>query len=73
MHWIYKSNVGTFWIKPDHNNRFILGINDDALGSYLNPIQAADDVYMCATGYWEWDKQLTVNCPTDLSEWICLK
>ncbi len=72
MYWTYKTNVGTFWIKPD-GNRVTLGIDDEALGSYLNAIQAADDVYMCATGWWDWDKHLTVYEPVDLSEWNCHK
>lgn len=73
QYWTYQTSVGTFWIKPNKNNRFTLGVNDEALGSYHSPHQAADDVFMCATGYWKWDNQLTVNDPTDLSEWTLHK
>lgn len=69
MHWAYKTNVGTFWIKLDRDNRFTLGVGDEALGSYISPEQAADDVFLCVTGHWPWDKQFTVLNPTDLSEW----
>ena len=56
-------------IKPDIHYGFTLGINDEALGSYQNPQAAADDVYLCVTGYWPWDKLSSVDQPTDLSEW----
>lgn len=69
MLWTYKTKTGIFWIKPDTINGFSLGIDDELLGSYINPEQAADDVYMCATGYWDWDQQLTVMEPESLSEW----
>ena len=69
MYWTYRSNVGTFWIKPDGRGRFTLGLNSDALGSYHSAYAAADDVYMCATGYFEWDRKLSVMEPTDLGEW----
>lgn len=69
MLWTYKTDVGRFWIKQERDNRFTLGINDNALGSYISPEQAADDVYMCATGHWPWDKKLNVSDPVDLSEW----
>lgn len=69
MYWTYKTNVGTFWIKPNRNNMFTLGIDDEALGSFSTPENAASDVYSCATGYWPWDKRLITIHPEDLSEW----
>ena len=72
MTWTYKTDVGTFWIQPNSNGRFTLGIDNDALGSFSTPEGAADDVYMCATGYYPWDKKLSVLEPTDLTEWILL-
>ena len=72
MKWIYNTDVGTFWIKPNQNGRYTLGINSEALGSYNDPVMAADDVYMCATGYWPWDKKLMVYNPTDITEWTQL-
>lgn len=67
--WFYKSKVGTFKIIPGSNGRYLLYIGDENLGSYHSPDAAADDVYMCATGHYPWDKQLTVTSPTDLGEW----
>lgn len=67
-----KTRAGTFWIMPQPGSpgRYWLGVDDDALGSYASPMQAADDVYMHATGHHDWDKLDTkVNAPTDLSEW----
>ncbi len=67
--WIHRTSKGTFWIRPDGSGRITLGVDDEALGSYATPEQAADDVYCCATGYHPWDAQGTVNAPVDLSEW----
>ena len=70
MHWTYKTNIGTFWIKPAREkNRFILGIDDDALGSYSSAPKAADEVLTCTTGHWPWDKQITAFEPSDLTKW----
>jgi len=71
--WIYKSRQGTFWIKRREDGRFLLGIDEEALGSYHRPEAAADDVYNCATGHYAWDAQLTVTEPTDLSEWQLIR
>lgn len=67
--WVYNSKVGTFKIKQRPDGRFSLHVGDEYLGSYISPQQAADDVFMCATGYWPWDRQLMVDHPEDLSEW----
>jgi hypothetical protein len=69
MHWTFNTHVGTFWIKPNQNKRFTLGIDYDSLGSYSSPEMAADDVFECETGFWPWDKQLTVLHPDCLHEW----
>lgn len=68
MTWSYKTNVGTFIIQP-WQGRFGLFINNDCLGSYHSPEAAADDVFMCATGHYEWDRRLSVNHPCELGEW----
>ena len=67
--WNYQTSKGKFWIKPQGNGRFLLGIDDEGLGSYITPKQAADDVYCCATGYYPWDALMIVDQPADLSEW----
>ncbi len=71
-HYYYKTRVGTFWIKPQPGwpGRFWLGIDDTALGSYASALMAADDMYMHATGWEDWDSlKGSVDGPTDLSEW----
>jgi hypothetical protein len=72
MIYLYKTGIGAFSIQPDPNEpgRWRLYIDDLWLGSYASPEQAADDVYMCATGFYEWDRQLTVDHPEDLGEWV---
>lgn len=69
MRYIYKSPVGTFWIQPQ-DGRWMLGIDDERLGSYAEPRMAADDVATHASGWSDWDIRLAdVNEPGDLSEW----
>lgn len=67
---IYKSPVGTFWIKP-FNGRFLLGIDGEQLGSYHSAVAAADDVYVHVTGCNEWDEldDQVSAAPTDIYEW----
>ncbi len=65
----YKTDAGTFWIKQESNGRWTLRLNGEALGSYNSPEQAADDVYMQATGSYEWDSKDEILEPTDLGEW----
>lgn len=74
MKYFYKTKFGTFFILPDINNGCSLWIKDNnadeyKLGWYPSAIMAADDVYMCATGFENWDDQLDVDDPIDLSEW----
>ena len=37
-YWTYKTNVGTFWVKPNNKGGYSLGINDELLGNYINEI-----------------------------------
>lgn len=64
----FRSSVGLFWIRR-RGGRFILGIEEEPLGSYQSPVAAADDVYTRATGHGAWDVRNDPNAPTDLSEW----
>jgi hypothetical protein len=75
MLYTYKSDVGVFAISPDpqQTGRWRLYIGDLWLGSYKTPWLAADDVYMCQTGYDDWDKKITVRHPEDLGEWQAVK
>lgn len=56
-------------IKPLPEGCYGLFINDEFLGAYDSPESAADDVYMCATGYPSWDDQLIVEEPQGLGCW----
>lgn len=67
--WYYKTQIGTFQIRPGESGVFDLWIHDDKLGSYLSPVAAADDVYMQVTTCNEWDALPSIDQPTDLSEW----
>ena len=69
MHYVYRSRFGTFRIAPRTDGRWLLAVDDEALGTYKSAAAAADDVYLCASGHYPWDAQLSVNAPCDLSEW----
>ena len=55
--------------KPD--GRYGLFVGSECFGSYSNPVQAADDVYLHVTGCTEWDMLdgQVPGAPTDLGEW----
>lgn len=67
--WHYRTSIGIFVIRPLRSGRWGLRIGGELLGSYRTAAAAADDVYMCSTGYVPWDRRVTVEHPTDLSEW----
>jgi hypothetical protein len=69
--WFYRAHCGLFTIRILRDGRHGLWLDDELLGSYTAPVQAADDVYMQATGAYEWDDQESVEEPTDLSKWTC--
>ena len=64
----YRSDVGVLRIVPGRG-AWDLWINDVLLGHYASPAMAADDVYLCATGWDDWDSKGDVDEPCDLSEW----
>lgn len=68
---IFRSRVGTFWIRTDQCGRCVLGIDNDALGNYSSPLHAADNVYTHTTGYSPWDSLdgKILDAPTDIYEW----
>lgn len=43
MYYCFETSVGMFYIVP-HEDRWHIMFDDDNLGSYINPIQAADDL-----------------------------
>lgn len=68
----FNTRFGTFWIRPQPGSpgRWLLGLDEESLGSYASPELAADDVYMQATGHLEWDiSESPVDAPADLGEW----
>lgn len=73
MRYFYRSPVGIFYIVPNRDGRWTLGVVDDVkLGSYHSPYAAAGDVYAQATGYDAWDMlpvEKLLYAPTDLGEW----
>lgn len=70
--WVCSTEAGDFWIRFDPLSRkgFLLGIDEEALGSYYSPEAAADDVYLQKSGCGEWDSETPAWKPSDLSEWI---
>lgn len=73
MKYFYKTDFGTFFIipSPDGVELWIkeLSGSEEKLGDYPSADMAADDVYMCATGYTDWDLQCDVDEPSELGEW----
>lgn len=68
--WYYKSPIGLMKIYKNTSGRYSLQINGTVYGSYNSAIAAADDVYMFATGCYQWDSlDGTLNPPTDICEW----
>lgn len=77
MKYFYKTKFGTFFIIPSYDGVELWikepSGSEERLGSYPNADMAADDVYMCATGYTDWDLQIDVDEPCDLEEWSKLQ
>jgi hypothetical protein len=69
MRYIYRSRVGVFYIMPDGEGRWWLGVDGERLGSFHSPQAAADDMSGQHTGYHPWDSLPKISEPTDLSEW----
>jgi hypothetical protein len=69
----FKSEAGTFWIRPEKDGYWSLSIASEdeveLLGYYKSPFDAADDVYSRQTGLLEWDKDVRGNVPASLMEW----
>ena len=70
--WHLKTKLGTFWLVEASNNteQYLLGINDQELGTYQDANIAAHDVYEQATGYFKWDSQAKIKAPTNITEWL---
>lgn len=70
IYWKYNTNGCRLTIAPRSDGKFDLIINDDVAGVYRTAQAAADDVFTCTTGNYEWDRIGTVDQPTDLGEWV---
>ena len=69
----YLSPIGQMLIFLDRNiNKVALSINGVTYGHYDSVVAAADDVYMFATGYYEWDSlvERVESVPESISEWL---
>lgn len=69
--WYYKTPVCTFWIRFDPPGRggFLLGADDVELARYFSPEAAADDVFLCRTGFPPWDASDPADRPDSLTDW----
>ncbi len=74
MFYFFKSKTGTFSIEPDEtcDGMFKLCIGGFWLDSYETAESAARDVYLHATGWYEWDRLEDSTVPCDLGEWELL-
>lgn len=69
LRWTCRTHAGLFWIEPAPRKGWRLGIDDEPLGWYETPDQAAGDVYLQSTGCFEWDDGPTPDSPADLGDW----
>ena len=70
--WVYESPVGLMKISRISNGQYGLWISSNMYGCYSSAESAADDVFTCSTGCYEWDSLAMCNpglIPTDLSDW----
>lgn len=71
--WSYSTRVGTFYIK-EKDGRYNLEYDDETLGNYAEPWQAAEDLSLGATFSVEDQNGNDIDTskldiPDDLSEW----
>lgn len=67
--WTYETKIGTFTIKTSPMGGYDLWIDSLNLGHYVSPGSAADDVFVQATGWHEWDGNHDIDPPVDLGAW----
>lgn len=67
----YNAGIGIFEIRQLGHERYELWIEDEKLGEYESPENAAEDVASFDTGYVEWDKFKNDerNFPAGLGDW----
>ena len=69
--YLYNTDIGTFEIRKIGHERYQLWIEEEMLGEYGSPEEAADDVASFNTDYPEWDKMENEweNVPHTLADW----
>ena len=68
--WRYNSDIGSLYIQRLPDGRFGFVYSGTVWESSHTPQAEADNVYLHATGCWEWDKlDGQIEAPSDLSEW----
>ena len=71
MTYILRTPAGTFTIEPDEADweMFKLCIGGMWLASFQTAEEAATAVKIRETGWLDWDRAKTEDCPTCLAEW----
>jgi len=69
--YLYNTDIGTFEIRQTGHERYQLWIEEEMLGEYAAPEEAAADVAGFNTDYPEWDKLQNdiQNVPLTLADW----
>jgi len=69
MIYSYNSPIGPMKIVP-HNNRWMLYICEESVGSYHSPAAAADAVFTQHTDFDEWDECVCEDIPAGINSWL---
>ncbi len=67
--WFYASRVGRFEIRSEHGGVWSLWLDEQRLGKYERPGQAASAVLRGETGVDDWDRAIAPDAPGDLRGW----
>lgn len=65
----FATRIGIFTIRSGEREKWDLWIDDTKLGIYSSPLNAADDVFKRETGWDEWDNNIDIEPPEDISRW----
>ena len=70
--WHLQTKLGTFWIldaEEGKDNEFVLGIDNDILGTYTDLLTAVSDVQRQETGCLRWDVAHIARAAPPLEGW----
>jgi len=70
--WRYRTDAGTFRIRPGSAGEYELWLNDELLGECADPNQAAQHVRSHTTGHTGWDCRQTGDAPEDIQGWVSI-